>query len=90
MAWINKAEEYFEIHIIHFDEQKLKYASMQREGHGYNWYMWWKFATKVSHYSWARFKDDFFKKFQGLTEKDFFPKVTRIKQKRDVDKYTHE
>jgi hypothetical protein len=73
-----------------FDEEKIKYAFMQLEGHAYNRYMWWKFATKVSHYSWARFKDGFFKMFQGLTEKYFFAKFTRIKKNGDVDEYSHE
>jgi hypothetical protein len=54
VAWINKEKEYFEIHNIHLNKEKLKYASMQLEGHAYNYYMWWKSATKsatkVSHY----------------------------------------
>jgi hypothetical protein len=42
MAWFNKKEEYFEIHGINNDDEKIKYASMQLEGDTYNWYMWWK------------------------------------------------
>ena len=28
IAWINKAEEYLDIHNIHYDDEKIKYASM--------------------------------------------------------------
>ena len=42
VAWLNKAEEYFDIYNIQFDEEKVKYASIYMEGYAYNWYMWWK------------------------------------------------
>ena len=28
IAWINKAKEYFDIHNIHYDSEKIKYAAM--------------------------------------------------------------
>ena len=36
VAWINKEEEFFYIHKILFDDEKVKYASMQLEGWAYN------------------------------------------------------
>ena len=39
IAWINKAEEYLDIHNIHYDDEKIKYASMHLEGNAYNWYL---------------------------------------------------
>jgi len=36
VAWINKAEEYFEIYDITDDDKKLKHASMKMEGEAYN------------------------------------------------------
>ena len=42
IAWINKAEEYFEIYDSNDDDEKLRHASMKMEGEAYNWYMWWK------------------------------------------------
>ena len=42
VAWLNKAEEYFDIYNIASDEEKVKDASMHLEGYAYNWYMWWK------------------------------------------------
>ena len=36
IAWINKAEEYLVIHNIHYDSEKIKYASMHLEGNVYN------------------------------------------------------
>jgi hypothetical protein len=51
--------------------------------------MWWNFATKMSYYSWARFKDNFFK-FQGVAEKEFFANLTKIQQKGGVEEYTYE
>ena len=32
ITWINKAEEYLDIHNIHYDDEKIKYASMHLEG----------------------------------------------------------
>ena len=40
IAWINKAEEYLDIHNIHYEGEKIKYASMHLEGNTYNWYLW--------------------------------------------------
>lgn len=36
VAWINKAEEYFEIYDINDDDKKLRHASMKMEGEAYN------------------------------------------------------
>ena len=36
IAWINKVEEYLDIHNIHYDDEKIKYASMHLEGNAYN------------------------------------------------------
>ena len=33
IAWINKAEEYFDIYNIQSDEENMKYASMHMEGY---------------------------------------------------------
>jgi len=88
VAWINKAEEFFCIHKIHSDDDKIKFASMQLEGRAYNWYMSWKIT--MSSYNWHTFKNDFFKRFQNINEKDFFAKITRIQQKGDVEYYTYE
>ena len=35
-------------------------------------------------------KNDFFKRFEDLKEKDFFAKITKLQQKGDVDEYTDE
>jgi hypothetical protein len=69
VAWINKAEEYFEIHNVQFDDEKIKYTSMQLEGNAYNWYMWWKSVTRVCSYSWDRFKNNFFKEVSRYEKK---------------------
>jgi len=90
VAWINKAEEFFWIHKIYSEEDKIRYAAMQLEGNAYNWYMSWKLITNVQSYSWDRFKNDFFKRFQNINEKDFFAKITRIQQKGDVEEFTYE
>ena len=36
------------------------------------------------------FKDNFLKRFQGVTEKDIFAKNTKIQQKGDIYEYTYE
>ena len=35
-------------------------------------------------------KNDFFKRFEYLKEKDFFAKLTRVQQKGNIDEYTNE
>ena len=89
VAWINKAEEFFCIHKILSNDEKVKYVSMQLEGQAYNWCMCWKKTTNICAYSWNTFNNDFFKQFEDVTE-DFFSKITRIKQKGDVEEYTYE
>ena len=44
---INKAKEYLDIHNIHYDGEKIKYASMQIEGIAYNRYLWWKNTARI-------------------------------------------
>ena len=34
--------------------------------------------------------NDLIKRFQGVEEKDFFAKITRLQQKNSVDEYTYE
>lgn len=77
---MRKAYEYFKIYNIDNDDERINYASMQMEGEAYNWYLWWK---KSSHgISWRKFRDAFFKRFQGIKEEEFFTTLTRLKQKR--------
>ena len=90
IAWINKAEEYLDIHSIHYEGDKIKYAFMHLEGNTYNWYLWWKNTTRICSHNWASFKNDLIKRFQGVEEKDFFSKLTRLQQKNSVDEYTYE
>ena len=78
IAWINKTEEYFDIHNIQYDSEKIKYAAMQLEGNAYNWYMWWKTTSMVCSFSWNNFKKDLLKSFQGVIERDFFAEITRL------------
>ena len=72
VAWINKAGEFFSIHNITTDEEMIKYSSMQLEDRAYNWYMWWKVTTKTTKRKWKILKNNFFKGFEDLKEKDFF------------------
>ena len=81
IAWINKAEEYLDIHNIHYDGEKIKYASMHLEGNAYNWYLWWKNTARICSYNWVSFRNDLIKRFQGIEEKDFFAKITRLQKK---------
>ena len=74
IALINKDKEYLDIHNIHYDGEKIKYASMHLEGNAYNWYLWWKNTTRICLHNWASFKNDLIKRFQGIEEKIFFPK----------------
>jgi hypothetical protein len=50
--------------------------------------MWWK----KSRYSinWNKFKDEFFKRFQGIKEEYFFTELTKLQQKGNVNDFTHE
>ena len=52
--------------------------------------MWWKVTTRTTNLNWNTLKNDFFKRFEYLKEKDFFAKLTRLQQKGDVDEYTDE
>ena len=36
IAWINKDKEYLDIQNIHYDDEKIEYASMQLKGSTYN------------------------------------------------------
>ena len=90
VAWINKVEELFCIHKISSNDGKVKCVSMKLKGQVYNWYMWWKKTTKICAYSWGTFKNEFFKRFEDVTEKDFLTKITRLQQKGDMEEYTYE
>lgn len=50
--------------------------------------MWRKKTTHVI--SWRKFKDTFFKIFQGVREEEFFSKLIKLRQKGSVDEYTQE
>ena len=45
--------------------------------------------TNICAYSGDTFKNDFFKRFEDVREKDFFAKITRLHQKGDVEEYTY-
>jgi hypothetical protein len=40
--------------------------------------------------SWTKFKDDFFKRFQGIKEEEFFTELMRLQQKGNVDDFTRD
>ena len=63
---------------------------MQLEDWSYNWYMWWNVTTQTTKRKWKMFKNDFFKRFEDLKEKDFFAKLTKLQQKGDIDEYPDE
>ena len=90
IAWINKSKEYLNIHNIHYEGEKIKYASMHLEGNTYNWYLWWKNTTIICSHNWDSFGKDLTRRFQGIEEKYLFPKITRLQQKNSVDEYTCE
>ena len=50
--------------------------------------MWWR-AEKISYTS-HLFKNNFFKRFQGIVEDDFFKKLTRLQQKGRVEEFKHQ
>ena len=86
--WLNKAEQYFDIYNITSDEEKVKYVSMHMEGYTYNWYLWWKRDNFT--YTWNLFKNDFFNRFQGFKEDEFFSKLIRLQQVENVEEFTHQ
>ena len=86
-TFINKAKEYLYIHNIHYDGEKIKYASMHLEGNAYNWYLWCKNTAIICSYNWVSFRNELIKIFQGIEEKDFFAKIRRLQQKNSVDEY---
>ena len=90
IVWINKAEEYLDIHNIYYDGEKIKYASMHLEGNAYNWYLWRKNTARICSYNWVTFRNDLIKRFQGIEVKYFFSKITRLQQKNNVYEYTYE
>ena len=63
---------------------------MHLEGSAYNWYLWWKNIARICSYNWVSFRNDLIKRFQGIEEKYFFAKITRLQQKNSVDEYTCE
>ena len=63
---------------------------MHLEGSAYNWYLWWNNTARICSYIWVSFRNDLIKRFQGVEEKDFFAKITRLQQKNSVDEYTYE
>ena len=58
-------------HNIIYGEEMIKHASMQLESRVYNWYMWWKITTKNGAHNWKTTKNDFFKIFEDLKEREF-------------------
>ena len=50
----------------------------------------WKTTTQAYSLSWNTFKNDLLNRFQGVIEKDFFAKITRLQQKGSIDEYTCE
>ena len=66
----------------------MKYVAMHMEGYAYNWYLWWKRDNFA--YTWNLFKNDFFNRFQGIKEDEFFSKLTRLQQVGSVEEFTHQ
>ena len=58
-TWVNKIEEYFELHNIMDDKKTIHIANLKFEIRSYQWYQWVvKRKPHSYHYTWSLFTRD--------------------------------
>ena len=87
-TWVNQIEEYFELHNIMDDKQRVSLDTMYFEIKPCQWYQWVVKRNFPSyHYNWrlfTRYLEDQYGKF---LERYYFSQLTRIKHLGDVQVY---
>jgi hypothetical protein len=89
--WINKVENYFSMHHISDDDDKINIASMYLEKTTCDWFLWWDSKCRGGLVrDWDTFKKIFFKRFQDIEEDELFTKLTRLQQTGTMDEFFNE
>jgi len=65
-------------------------TSNSLEGEAYDWYLWWSGKCNVCSFQWKNFVAALLKIFYDEEEDDLYNKFNHLKQKGNVNDYTHE
>jgi len=76
--WINRVEQYFELHKLYDDKEKIYFASLHIDKEASDWFLWWH--SKCQWMEWETFRKNFFMRFQNIKEKEVFFKLTQLQQ----------
>jgi hypothetical protein len=60
------------------------------EGEAYDWFLWWFEKCDIHSFHWQNFTTALLKRFHNEEEDDVYTKFARLKQKGNVNGYTHE
>ena len=70
---------------------QLTFASIHLKGKTHNWFRWWKREYgNTNNYNWLTFCTCFFDQCEDTWDRDFFSKLTRLRQISSVEAYTDE
>jgi hypothetical protein len=64
-------------------------ASNSLEGEAYDWYLWWSGKCEARSFHWKNFTT-LLKRFHDEEDDDLYNKFMHLKQKGNVNNYTHE
>ena len=88
IVWVNKMEGIFESNPPLGEREKIMTTSNSLEGEAYDWYLWWSGKCNVRSFQWNFFVAALLKRFYD-EEDDLYNKFINLKQKGNVNDYTH-
>jgi hypothetical protein len=72
------------------EREKEMTSSNSLEGEAYDWYLWWSRKCDALSFHWKNLKISLLKRFNDEEDDDLYNKFVHLKQKGNVNDYTHE
>jgi hypothetical protein len=72
------------------EREKVTTTSNNLEGEAYDWYLWWSRKCDACSFQWKNFTTSLLKIFHDEEDDDLYNKFVHLKQKGNVNNYTHE
>jgi hypothetical protein len=88
--WTNKMDSIFESKPLLGEQEKIMITSNNLEGEYYDWFLWWSRKCDARSFHCQSFTTTLLKRFHDEEDNALYNKFVHLKQKGNINNYTHE